>query len=81
MLNYRYFFGFGFALASSLSMIIKSTILVTNFETIKTAGKATRKPKLHALSQLCKRLSVKPRLKKVITNDMMPDISKAMTNE
>jgi len=50
-------------------------------EIIKTTGKATAKEKVHDLSQIEARPSIKPRFKTLILNDMIPDIRSAMKNE
>jgi hypothetical protein len=44
-------------------------------------GKATIKAKLHALIQISIRLLTKPKLKILMTNDIIPDIRNAIINE
>ncbi len=43
-----------------------------------TVGKATTKEKTQALSQIVRIPSMRPTLKMLITNDIMPDIKNAM---
>jgi len=44
-------------------------------------GNATINAKLHAFIQIVKMFSMRPTLKTLITNDMMPDINNAIISE
>ena len=59
----------------------KATKILTTGVTIKITGKATTKAKPQAFNQIKKMFSMKPKLKRLMTKDMMPDINKAIKNE
>ena len=61
--------------------ITNTTNLLTKGDTNIMHGKAIEKAKLHACSQRLIMSSTQPRLKMLITNDMMADISNDMKNE
>ena len=61
--------------------ITKVTNLLTKGDTKTIHGKAIEKAKLHACSQRLMMSSTQPRLKMLMTNDMMADISNDMKNE
>jgi hypothetical protein len=50
-------------------------------ETIMIVGKATMKAKLLACNQRLIKFVTRPRLKKLITKDIIPDINNAIKNE
>jgi len=50
-------------------------------ETTRTTGKPTKKPSIHALTQMEKIPSNVPTLKTLMKNDMTQDINNAIKNE
>jgi len=59
----------------------KATKILTTGVTIKITGKATIKANPQAFSQIKKMFSMKPKLKRLMTKDMMPDINNAIKKE
>jgi hypothetical protein len=59
----------------------KETKILTMGVTNKITGKATTKAKPQASNQINIIFSTNPKLKRLMTNDMIPDINNAIINE
>ena len=66
---------------SSLFSTIRATSFLTTGEIITTIGKAMINAKPQALIQIEIMPSIRPKLKILITSDIMKDINNAMKNE